>query len=360
LRYALQLVFLNLYLKKMAKKNIVTLKKMAFELGLSISTVSRALNSHIDISEETKERVKAYAAKVKYVPNLFAKGFRSHKSNIIGVIIPNIEHQFTSTLLRGIISTAELNGYKVIICESFNDEQKQSELLETMIQFGVDGLLLSLTKKTKNVEEILEMMEHIPLILFDRVSTKVPCTQIIIDDEGAAFTAVEHLINIGKNRIAIIKESDHSNVSERRFQGYLRALKKHNLEIDENIILSSENLSIEEGGRLTTVLLSLKNKPDGIFTIIDEAGIGVIKQLKKNKIKIPKEIAVVGFSNSMFSTIIKPNLSSIDQPGNRIGETAVKYLINEINNENEIHHKTVEIKTNLIIRKSSFNLLKKQ
>lgn len=344
----------------MSKKNVVTLKKIAFDLGLSISTVSRALNDHIDISEETKERVKAYASKVKYAPNLFAKGFRSQKTNIIGVIIPNIEHRFTATLLRGVISNAELNGYKVIICESFNDERKQAELLETMIQFGVDGVLLSLTKKTQNVEEILEMMEHIPLILFDRISNKVPCTQVVIDDEDAAFKAVEHLINIGKKRIAIIKESDTSNISERRFQGYLRALKKHNLEIDENIILSSEDLSIEEGKRLTTVLLSLQNKPDGIFTIIDEAGIGVIMQLKRNKTKIPQEIAVVGFSNSVYSKISKPKLTSIDQPGNRIGEIAVKYLIEEINNENQINHKTVEIKTNLVIRKSSFNPLKKR
>ncbi|WPR72083.1 LacI family DNA-binding transcriptional regulator [Flavobacterium sp. NG2] len=342
----------------MSKKNIITLKKIASDLELSISTVSRALNNHSDISDETKELVKAYAAKVKYAPNLFAKGFRSHKTNIIGVIIPNIEHPFTATLLRGIISSAELNGYKVIICESFNSDQKQAELLETMIQFGVDGVLLSLTKKTKNVDEILEMMKHIPLILFDRISNKVPCTQIIIDDEDAAFQAVEHLINTGKKRIAIIKETDSSNVSERRFQGYLRALRKHKIEIDESIILSSEDLSIEEGKRQTTILLSLQNKPDGIFTIIDEAGIGAIKELKKNKIKIPEEIAVVGFSNTILASIIKPKLSSIDQPGNRIGEIAVKYLIDEINNENTVNHKTIEIKTNLIVRKSSFNPLK--
>ena len=339
--------------------NIITLKKIASDLELSISTVSRALNNHSDISDETKELVKAYAAKVKYVPNLFAKGFRSHKTNIIGVIIPNIEHTFTASLLRGIISSAELNGYKVIICESFNSIQKQAELLETMIQFGVDGVLLSLTKKTQNVDEILEMMKHVPLILFDRISNKVPCTQIIIDDEDAAFQAVEHLINTGKKRIAIIKETDSSNVSERRFQGYLRALRKHNIEIDESIILSSEDLSINEGKRQTTILLSLQNKPDGIFTIIDEAGIGVIKELKKNKIKIPEEIAVVGFSNTILSSIIKPKLSSIDQPGNRIGEIAVKYLIEEIQNDNLASHKTIEIKTNLIVRKSSFNPLKK-
>ncbi|AWG20991.1 LacI family transcriptional regulator [Flavobacterium faecale] len=344
----------------MSKKNIITLKKLALDLELSISTVSRALNDHSDISEETKERVKAYANKVKYVPNLFAKGFRSHKTNIIGVIIPNIEHRFTATLLRGIISASELAGYKVIICESFNSEKKQAELLETMIQFGVDGVLLSLTKKTKNVDEILDMMKHIPLILFDRISDKVPCTQIIIDDEDAAFQAVEHLITIGKKRIAIIKESDSSNVSERRYLGYLKALRKYKLEVDDAIIMSSEDLSIEEGQRQTKILLSLQNKPDAIFTIIDEAGIGAIKELKKNKVKIPEEIAVVGFSNSIFSTIIKPQLSSIAQPGNRIGEVAVKYLIEEMNTDAPVNYKTIEIKTNLIIRKSSFNPLKRK
>ena len=344
----------------MRKKNIVTLKKLALDLGLSISTVSRALNNHADISEETKERVKAYANKVKYAPNLFARGFRSHKSNIIGVIIPNIEHQFTATLLKGIIYNADLNGYKVIICESFNNEQKQTELLETMIQFGVDGVLLSLVKKTTKVDDILEMMEHIPLILFDRVSTKVPCTQIVIDDEEAAFKAVDHLIATGKKRIAIIKETESSILSEMRYKGYLRALQKNKLELDDSLVLSSEDLSIAEGKKLTSMLIGLQNKPDAIFAITDEAGIGAIQILKKHKIKIPSEIAVAGFSNSIYSTIIKPNLTTIDQPGNRIGETAIKYLIEEMNTENQINYKTVEVKTNLIIRKSSFTTIKRK
>ena len=304
----------------MRKKNIVTLKKLALDLGLSISTVSRALNNHVDISEETKERVKAYANKVKYAPNLFARGFRSHKSNIIGVIIPNIEHQFTATLLKGIIYNADLNGYKVIICESFNNEQKQAALLETMVQFGVDGVLLSLVKKNTNVDEILDMMQHIPLILFDRVSAKVPCTQIVIDDEEAAFKAVEHLINTGKKRIAIIKETESSILSEKRYAGYLKALKKYGIDLDESLVMSCENLTIAEGKKLAKVLVGLQHKPDGIFAITDEAGIGAIQVLTKNKIKIPEDVAVVGFSNSVYSTIIKPKLTTIDQPGNRIGD----------------------------------------
>ncbi|MBC5840394.1 MAG: LacI family transcriptional regulator [Flavobacteriaceae bacterium] len=343
----------------MRKKNIVTLKKLALDLGLSISTVSRALNNHVDISEETKERVKAYANKVKYAPNLFARGFRSHKSNIIGVIIPNIEHQFTATLLKGIIYNADLNGYKVIICESFNNEQKQAALLETMVQFGVDGVLLSLVKKNTNVDDILDMMQHIPLILFDRVSAKVPCTQIVIDDEEAAFKAVEHLINTGKKRIAIIKETESSILSEKRYAGYLKALKKYGIDLDESLVMSCENLTIAEGKKLAKVLVGLQHKPDGIFAITDEAGIGAIQVLTKNKIKIPEDVAVVGFSNSVYSTIIKPKLTTIDQPGNRIGEVAIKYLIDEINSDTVISYKTIEIKTNLIVRGSSFKSLKR-
>ncbi|NLP58098.1 LacI family DNA-binding transcriptional regulator [Lutibacter sp. B1] len=342
----------------MSKKNITTLKQIAEELNLSISTVSRALNDHPDISLKTKEKVISVSKKFNYAPNLFAKGFRSHKTNIIGVIVPNIAHYFTSTLLKGVISEAEIHGYKIIISESRNNVQKEAEMLETMKQFGVDGILLSLVRKTHNVDSILKVLEHIPLVLFDKVSTKVPCTQVVIDDEDAAFRAVEHLINTGKKRIAIIKETEKSFNSEKRFAGYLRALKNYNLEIDENLILSTEDISMHQGKRLTSILLSLQNRPDGVFAVTDGAAIGVIKTLKKHKIKIPEEIGVVGFSNSENSIIIEPKLTTIDQPGHRIGEVAFRALINEINNnDNTVNNKTIVIKTNIIVRESSFKSL---
>lgn len=231
-------------------------------------------------------------------------------------------------------------------------------MLETMKQFGVDGILLSLVRKTHNVDSILKVLEHIPLVLFDKVSTKVPCTQVVIDDEDAAFRAVEHLINTGKKRIAIIKETEKSFNSEKRFAGYLRALKNYNLEIDENLILSTEDISMHQGKRLTSILLSLQNRPDGVFAVTDGAAIGVIKTLKKHKIKIPEEIGVVGFSNSENSIIIEPKLTTIDQPGHRIGEVAFRALINEINNnDNTVNNKTIVIKTNIIVRESSFKSL---
>ena len=339
----------------MKKKRNITLKELAKDLSLSISTVSRALNNHPDISDDTKEKVQQLANKHNYVPNLFASGFRSQRTHILGVIVPNISHYFTTTILKGILDEGENLGYRVIISESQNDDKKQSEMLRTMIQFGVDGILLALSRRTQSINDIIQIANRIPLVMFDKVSGKVPCTQVVINEEEAAFNAVEHLINTGKKRIAIIKETERSYNSKKRFQGYLRALEEHNIPVDEKIILSTEDISMTKGRMMANVLLSLKKRPDAIFAITDSAAIGVIKALNKFKIKIPDEIAVVGFSNSASSTIITPSLSTVDQPGNKIGRTAVKSLIDEIENpKDDVMTKTIELKTNLIVRDSSF------
>jgi LacI family transcriptional regulator len=339
----------------MRKKRNTTLKELAQELELSISTVSRALNDHPDISVATKKRVQKLAKQMHYAPNLFARGFRSQETHILGVIVPNISHLFTSTILKGILEEAELRGYRVIISESKNSETKQIEMLTTMAQFGVDGILMSLARKTTILDEILQILNRMPMVLFDKVSDKIPCTQVVIDEEEAAFHAVEHLINLGKKRIAILKETENSFNSEKRFAGYIRALKEHEITIDEKLILSTEDISLKNGRRLTNILLSMKKRPDAIFAITDNAAIGAIKALHKYKVKIPEEIAVVGFSNSVNSTIIQPALTTVDQPGDKIGRTAVMFLIEEIENpKNDVITKTVEIKTNLIVRDSSF------
>tara|TARA_R110000868_G_scaffold89427_2_gene248942 strand:+ start:7303 stop:8328 length:1026 start_codon:yes stop_codon:yes gene_type:complete len=339
----------------MSKKRNTTLKELSKILNLSISTVSRALNDHPDISQETKEKVKTLAKRMKYAPNLFAKGFRSKETHILGVIVPNISHLFTATILKGILDEAELRGYRIIISESNNSETKQVEMLNTMTQFGVDGVLMSLARKTPRTEEILDVLNRIPIVLFDKVSSKIPCTQIVINEEEAAFNAVAHLIELGKQRIAILKETENSYNSEKRYAGYLRALNHYGIPVREKIILSTEDISLANGKRLTNILLSLKNRPDAIFAITDNAAIGAIKALHKFNVKIPEEIAVVGFSNSVYSTIIQPALTTVDQPGDKIGRTAVKFLIDEIENpKNEIITKTVEIKTSLVVRDSSF------
>ena len=337
----------------MKKKSSATLKDIAKRLGLSTSTISRALNNHADINPETKALVQKTAKELNYQPNIFARGFRSHRTRIIGVVVPKISHYYTSTIIEGILETAESNGYRVIISESKNSFEKQIEMLNTMIQFGVEGILLCLTRRTKNVKDILSVLDRIPLVLFDKVSSKIPCTQVIIDDKQAAYNAVEHLINLGRKRIAIFKETENSFNSEKRYEGYLKALKDHNFSIDEKLILSTEDISVKQGKRLTNIVLSLKERPDAIFAITDNCAIGIIKKLKQYNVKVPEDIAVVGFSNSFNSTIIEPNLTTIDQPGNKMGETAVKYLIEEIENDS-LSYKTIELRTSLIVRESTF------
>ena len=337
------------------RKEGITLKGLAQELELSVSTISRALNDHPDINAETKKKVQQKAKELNYVPNLFAKGFRSHRTHIIGVIVPNVSHYFTSTVLKGILDEGEALGYRIIIAESKNEEKKQTEMLHTMIQFGVDGILLALARKTKSVEDVLRTLQRVPIVLFDKVSDKIPCTQVVIDEEDAAYSAVEHLINTGKKRIAIIKETENSYNSEKRFAGYCKALTDHGLPIDPKIVLSTEDISMEKGHQLATILATLAHKPDAVFAITDDAAIGVIQAFKKAGIRIPEDIAVIGFSNSRSSTIISPALTTVDQPGNKIGHTALRMIVEEIEDpKNEIHSKTVEIKTQLMIRESSF------
>ncbi len=166
----------------------ITLKGLAKKLNLSVSTISRALKDHPDISEKTKDRVQRLAKELNYSPNVFAQGFRSHRSHILGVIVPNVSHYFTTTMLKGIMDEGEALGYRIIVSESKGEEKKQIEMLQTMIQFGVDGILMSLARRTKSIEEILNIMNQIPLVLFDKVSDKIPCTQVVIDSAFICFS----------------------------------------------------------------------------------------------------------------------------------------------------------------------------
>ncbi|TCI94348.1 LacI family DNA-binding transcriptional regulator [Tenacibaculum sp. M341] len=336
------------------KRQSPTLKKIASNLKLSVSTVSRALNDNKTISNSTKEKVKKEAERLNYVPNVLAKNFRNKKMNIIGVIVPNITHDFTTTILKGIFIESQELGYRTIVSETNDDPDKEQKILEEMTQFGVDGILLSLSRNTTDLSPILSTLQKKPLIIFDKASDKVPCTQIVIDEVAASFNAVEYLIKTGKKRIAIIKEVQNSFNSERRYQGYVKALKKYNLPIDENLILKIDGSCINDVRNVTFQLINFKNKPDAIFCITDAIAIGVIKALKEKSIAIPDDVSVVGFSNSGYSTVIEPSLTSVNQPGNQMGRVAIKQIIEEINNNDEfVISKSIQIKTKLIVREST-------
>jgi len=224
-----------------------------------------------------------------------------------------------------------------------------------MIDSNVDGLLISINKESKNIDHIIKASEHLPVVLFDKISEKVPLTNIIVDDQQGAFNAVEHLILQGRKKIVCICGAKNSYSSEHRLNGYLEALKKYKIPINSELILESEQVTISQGELAIQRLLYKATTFDAVFGITDNVAIGAIKALQKNKISIPEKVSVIGFSDSDKATIIVPNLTSVAQPGASMGRLAVRYLIDEINNPINVRTpKTIELKTVLKIRESSF------
>ena len=334
----------------------VKLKDMAEILNLSTSTISKSLLGHTDIGESTKKKVLELAKKMNYQPNLFGKGLRTQKTMSIGVIIPDITVHYSSLIIKGIIESAKDSGYRVIISESGHHYQDEKDAISTLINSNVDGILLSIARESHNIDHILEASKFIPIVLYDKVSTKIPLTKIIDDDEFGAETAVRHLIAQGRSKIVLIREKCKTSNSENRYNGYARALGNAGISVNNILVRECDTMSIEDGYAVTEELIAEKIDFDGLFGATDNVAIGAIQAMKKNNISIPKDVSVIGFSNSKNSTIIEPSLSTMEQPGYNIGKYAVKYLLEEILMDSDIStNKTIELKTKLIIRESSLN-----
>ncbi len=335
----------------------VRLKDIAEILNISIATVSKSLLDQPDIGEKTKKLVLQTAKRMNYQPDHFGKGLRTKKTMTIGVVLPRIVLYFNSTILKGIIDAAKKNNYHVIISESGHNYQDEKKAINTLINSKVDGILLSIARESLDIDYIIEASQIVPLVLFDKISHKIPLTKIVVDEEMGAYRAIEHLIKQGRKKIVIIKEASKTSISENRFNGYTNALIDYNIEIDNSLIKECKYMTVEEGFTITESLINKKVAFDALFGITDNVAIGAIKALKKNHFIIPENISVIGFSNSKSSTIIEPNLSTVSQPGLNMGKQAVKYLIEEINSNNPLSlNKTIELKTELIIRESSISI----
>ncbi len=313
------------------KASHVTLKDIAKELGISTTTVSRALKDYPDISNKTKKAVVELAERLKYRPNPIALNLRKNKSNIIGVIIPEIVHHFFSTIISGIMEVADEAGYTVMLCQTNETYRQEVREASVLLSSRVDGLLMSLSNETEDVRHIEEFQRvGIPVVLFDKVSDQVESTKVIVDDYEGAFHAVEHLIEQGCRKIALLRGPLMAYNTQKRFSGYLDALKKHQIQVEESLILECKSFSLQEGAELAQQLLRLPQMPDAIFGLADQVAIGALHALKAKHIKIPQEIAVVGFSDWEMASLIEPALSSVYQPGYEMGKTATKLLLNEI------------------------------
>ncbi len=334
----------------MARK--LTMKDIAERLNISITTVSRALNNKSDIGESTRKAVLELAKEYDYSPNAIASSLRKSKSNLIGVVLPRLEHYFFSTVLKGIVSYAQKDDYIVSVGESGHNPKRESELIEHFIGMNVSGIILAPCRNEINISYVNALKQNnIPLILIDRIPKNFDGNYVQLNDFHGGQMVVRHLISQGYKKIAHIKGHEYSSIAEARFQGYLYALKLHNYEFNPAMVKTCEFVSAEEGYYFTKELMLSANKPDAIFTVTDEVALGVYEALKELNLKIPEDIGVVGFSNSMVSNYLCPRLTTIDQPGERIGENAYEFLRNSLEQNDTVFQKVFEAK--LLIRESS-------
>ncbi len=340
------------------KYNQVTIKDIARELGISPSTVSRALKDHPDISPETKRLVNELADKLNYQPNIVALSLRQSKTNTIGVVIPEIVHFFFSTIISGIEDVAYSAGYNVILAQSNESQSREITDMKALFNSRVDGMLMSVSRETTNFDHIESIISKgVPIVFFDRVYNSPQASKIIVDDFTGAKDATIHLIEHGCKRIAHLEGPPNLEISKHRLNGYMEALKEHNIAFNKDLVVSCPSGTIEEGRAATEILLALKNRPDAIFATNDPAAMGAMQAIKACGLKIPKDIAVVGFSNWVFSSLLDPPLTSVDQPGFEMGQEAAKLLIRQIEkqdkNDQDFEPETKVLKTRLVIRESS-------
>ncbi len=330
----------------------VTIKDIAKALGISASTVSRALKNHPDISRDTKDAVNELAKKLRYKPNAVALSLKNSKTNTIGVIIPELVHYFFSSVISGIEDVAYEAGYNVMICQS--NEKYEREIINTqaLLSNRVEGALISISKETKDYSH-LQMIEEsgIPLVFFDRVPDGFDSDIVIIDDKKAAYNAVCHLIESGCKRIAHLAAPSSLGIGKCRLEGYLEALKDHGMPYIADYVIIAD--SFELAAIATRKLIQLPSPPDGIFTVNDLTAVGVMKTLQKMGIAIPEKVAIMGFSAGSYSDITTPTLSSVDQHGYAMGAKAATVLLKRIESHRTGEGETFYIDTNLVIREST-------
>lgn len=331
-----------------------TIYDIAKKLNVTPSTVSRALSDHPRISKKTKERVREIANALNYQQNSIAAALRSGRTKTLGVIVPTVNRTFFSSLIRGIEQVARAAGYNVMICQSNDDPTLEKDIINTLLGAQVDGIIASLAKSTNDYShyEKLKLAET-PLIMVDRVIDLSHTSTVVIDDFLGAYKAVEHLIEQGCSRIAHFGGALHLDIYKNRFQGYQRALLDNGIDYDENLVICSD-LELRDGRTSMQALLKLPEPPDAILSASDYAAVGAMEVLQERGIKIPEEVALVGFMNELFTAFTAPKLSSINQQSEQMGQVAAQVFLEEIKlgTANFAHRKTV-LTPDLVIRASS-------
>ncbi|MDG5799056.1 LacI family DNA-binding transcriptional regulator [Marinilabiliaceae bacterium ANBcel2] len=335
------------------KQSHITIKDIARILNVSPSTVSRALKDHPDISEETRNLVKTFAEKVKYRPNALALSLRKQKTNTIGLVIPEIVHHFFSSVISGMEDLAHGKGYNIIICQSNENYYREVINLQTLLDHRVDGIMVSLSKTTRNFDHIQNVLNNnTPLIFFDRICSEIETDKVITDDFEGAKTATKYLLSKGADKILHLAGPRHLDIGINRVNGYKEALKEYNIEPKEEFILKCDTR--EEVFTLKQHFLEIAPKINGIFAVNDSTAIAAMQILQKNNYKIPEDIQIMGFGDGPVATIASPALSTIEQKGYEMGCETVQLLIHRLENpEAHINHQVKIITPKLKKRDST-------
>lgn len=336
------------------KRQTTTIKDIAKKLGISPSTVSRALKDHFEISQETKDAVKRVAEEMNYQPNSLALSLRYSKSNTIGVIVPEIVHFFFSTIISGIEDIAQSRGYNVIITQSNESLEREVMNLQTLFNNRVDGVVVSLSKESYDHSHFEALMKKgLPIVFFDRVAQDLESSKVLVDDFLGGYQATKHLIDQGYKNIAHLAGPTGLDITKDRLDGYKKAHEEAGIEIDQDLIIYDRAGS--EGDAFTVMLDLMKRKsPDGLFASNDLAAMGAIKAVQKFGKNVPSDFGVVGFSNWQFTALTNPSISTIDQPGFEIGQHAAELLLKQIDGgDDDVPYETIKLSTSLIVRDSS-------
>jgi len=336
------------------KREKTTIHDIAKKLNITASTVSRALKDHPRISTETKKAVLKVAQKLNYQPNHIAAALRNGRSNIIGIIVPTADRTFFSSVVRGIEEIANTAKYNVMICQTYDSYEKEVKTVEALLNARVDGIIASFAKETVNFDHFLKVRERgIPMILFDRSNDALEVSHVVVDDYQGGYKATEHLIQQGCKRIAHFTNTRKISIYKERLRGYREALQDNGLTYDESLVVESD-LQLEDGRNSMLKLLQLKEIPDGVFSASAYGILGALQILKEKNIKIPEDVALVGFSNEPYTSFTEPPLSAVDQHSMRMGNAAAEIFLAEIASGKErfIPQKVV-LKPELIIRASS-------
>ena len=336
------------------KKEKTTIHDIARKLNITASTVSRALKDHPRISTETKKAVLKVAEKLNYQPNHIAAALRNGRSNTIGIIVPSVDRSFFSSVVRGIEEVANKAKYNVMICQSYDNYEKEVQTINALLNAQVDGIIASFAKETDDFSHFLKVKEKgIPLVMFDRGNSDLEVSHVVVDDYFGSYKGVEHLIQQGCTRIAHFTSTRKISIYKDRMRGYREALEAHGLPYDQSLIIES-NLQLEDGRSSMEKLLRLPKLPDAVFSASAFGALGALQVLKEKDLRVPEDVSLVAFTNEQFCYFTEPPITAIDQHSMRMGNAAAEIFLEEINKGDvKFIPQKIVLKPELIIRQSS-------